>query len=334
MPGISLLLTVPPDLPVFLELAVELCRRQDPRHLVEGLVIPDQRTREFRALFEQVRSRWPELPLRLVEPGPIARGLRPWLRVGSVIHWLQLVAGVNAARGSHVLLHDVDLFVRERGLFTRLYERCRDEQLACAGIARPSADAEWQGAASCAHLVAVRDVLFAQSWLREQSPNALRPQLGQVPEGRFWFETSLLAQARCAPERIGGPEPLEQVHFEYVIGTYRKFQRTRGPYEDANFRLLLIRLFIEAFARLPWNYELPTLEELARGLEDPRQRVFYGARARQGYERFRAELAPLLSSAHGFVDERAATTLRTALQPFDAAFLASCASPHLQRARA
>ena len=41
LPGYTLLLTVPPDLPVFLRLAVEICRRQDQTGLVETLVIPD-----------------------------------------------------------------------------------------------------------------------------------------------------------------------------------------------------------------------------------------------------------------------------------------------------
>jgi len=42
VPGYTILLLVPGDLPVFLKIALETCARQNSKHLIETLVIPDK----------------------------------------------------------------------------------------------------------------------------------------------------------------------------------------------------------------------------------------------------------------------------------------------------
>jgi hypothetical protein len=43
IPGYTIMILVPGDLPFFLKIALETCAKQDPESLVETLVVPDNR---------------------------------------------------------------------------------------------------------------------------------------------------------------------------------------------------------------------------------------------------------------------------------------------------
>lgn len=316
-PGYSLLLAVPPDLPVFLEIAVSVCRRQDPSHRVETLVIPDRHSSTFRSQFERISADWPEGQMRLVGPTLLGRLLRPHLKRPSMVHWLQLVAGARIARGSHALLHDADLFMQAPRFLADLYERCRDGALACAGIDRPSQDSEWVDDPRCQHIVACRDLMIDLGWMRSLSPNAMRPQRGKFPDASYWFETTLLQQAKTPPNKVGQPIASGLVHFEYVIGAFRRFERSRGPFEDQYFRLLLIRLFTDAFLQGSADTRTPSMERLQAGLTDPSGRVFYGPEARKNYPAFRGELTRLMEC--GALTDQQEDCIRQGITPFDTA---------------
>lgn len=316
--GYTLLLTVPPDLPVFLKLAVEICRRQDPTHLVETIVVPDRFDRRFRRHAAAAAAAWPEGRLRLVEPSWLDRAVRPLLRQPSLIHWLQLVAAGRTLRSTHAVLHDVDLFMLEPAFLRSLFETCRDRDLACVGSAPPHQDAPWARLPRFAHVVALWELTFAAAWLRANPPAAMRPQNAVFPEGKFWFETSLLAQANTDARRIARHRDADLVHFGWVIGGYRTFQRSRGPFEDDRLRLLLIRLLTDAFDPAGEPIDVPSHAELARGLRDAGARVRYGPAARASYPAFRRELERLLRGALFEADRTAA--LRRGLEPWDAAF--------------
>ncbi len=313
--GYTLLLTVPPDLPAFLHLAVETCRLQDPTHRIETLVIPDQWHPPFRHEFEAAARRWPEGRLRLVEPGPLARLLRPFLATPSLIHWLQLVAGVAATRTTHAILHDVDLFMLEGDFLRSLHEACRDGAFACVGNAPPWQGAPWAKLPRFAHVVALWELAFDVGWMTSMPPAALRPQHAVFPEARFWFETTLLAQARAEPTRIARHRAADLVHFGWVVGCYRTFERTRGAFEDDRFRLLLIRLLTDAFAPDAPPSAIPPHADLVRGLTDPTARVCYGAAARGNWPEFQGTLQRLLVAAPFAPDRMAA--LRDGLRPFE-----------------
>lgn len=316
VPGYTLLFTVPPDLPVFLVLAVEICRRQDLTGLVETLVVPDRLDVPFRRRVDDAARSWPEGMMRLVEPSPLDRLVRPFLRVPSMIHWLQLVAGVRHVRSTHAVVHDVDLFMLEDGFLRSLFEHCREDRVACVGNAAPWQGNDWATDPRFAHVVALWELMFDLEWMRAGPPARMRPQRGRFGADSFWFETTLLAQARTAPERIARHRPAELVHFGWVVGGYRTFQRSKGPFEDDQFRLLLIRLLIDAFDAGGAEYEVPTLADLERGLTDADRRVFYGAAARGNYATFRTTLDRLLTSDLFPADR--IEVLRAGLAPFDA----------------
>ena len=83
------------------------------------------------------------------------------------------------------------------------------------------------------------------------------------------------------------------------MGSYRPFQVSRGSFEDDYFRVLLIRLLIDAFDPDPanWEYDVPTSTELALGLTDPKARVTYtGPETAGHYEEFRVKLQRLIDS--------------------------------------
>lgn len=318
IPGYTLLLTVPPDLPVFLRLAVEVCRRQDSKHLVETLVVPDSFDRAFAQHVADAAAAWPVGRIRLVQPGPLDRLLRPFLRKASLVHWLQLVAGARETRSTHAVAHDVDLFLLESGFLRSLFETCRDGGYFCLGNEKPWAGAAWTTLPRFAHVVALWELMFDMKWLRAGPPAAMRPQHASLAEGEFWFETTLLAQARTAPQRIARHRAARLVHFGWVIGGYRKFQRSRRRYKDRHFRLLLIRLLIDAFDPDGGPYLVPSLAELERGLKDPGARVVYEELARRNYPGFRQELERLLCS--DLFPASRVEGIRSGLAAFDVAY--------------
>jgi hypothetical protein len=66
IPGYTIMLTVPGDLPVFTKIALEICSRQRSDHLVETLVIPDRLTAELPELLEGWSKDYVTSPIRLV----------------------------------------------------------------------------------------------------------------------------------------------------------------------------------------------------------------------------------------------------------------------------
>ncbi|MEN8174586.1 MAG: hypothetical protein ABFS23_02400 [Pseudomonadota bacterium] len=318
MPGYTLLLTVPPDLPVFLHLAVAMCRQQDPSHLVETVVVPDRFNPSFRQEVAAAAAAWPEGRIRLVEPSYKDRLLRPVLRAASFIHWQQLVIGAGALRTTHAILHDVDLFMLESGFLRSLYETCRDGNYACVGSGPMWEGHTWAKLPRFAHVVPLWELTFELDWMRANPPHAQRPQYGEFPEGTFWFETSLLAQAHTEPHRIARHRESDLVHFGWVIGGYRAFQTSSGGFEDTHFGLLLIRLLADALDAGGSYNELPSHRDLVEGLDNPNRRVFYADAASSNYRGFRQKLERILKS--NLLDAESCSAMRTGLAPFDAAF--------------
>jgi hypothetical protein len=318
IPGYTLLLAVPPDLPVFLHLAVDVCRRQDPKHLVETLVVPDRHAPGFAREVAAAAAAWPAGRVRLVQPGPLDRLVRTGMRKASLIHWLQLVIGARETRSTHAVAHDVDLFLLEPRFLRSLFESCRAAGYACLGNEKAWEGALWPKLPRFAHVVALWELMFDVQWLRARPPSALRPQYARLAEGWFWFETSLLAQATTAPERIARHPSLDRVHFGWVIGGYRAFQSSRGCFSDDRFRILLIRLLIAAFDPEGGPYRVPSLAELERGLQGRSARVGYGEAARRNYPVFRAELERVLCSPLFPADR--SQSIRSGLAAFDAAY--------------
>ena len=317
-PGYTLLVPVPGDLPVFTELALAVCRQMDPADRVETLVIPDAPHPATTAAVERARPGWPG-PLRLVNlrrrDRLVTRLLGPQRRPHAY-HWLQLVNGAEQTRSVYALLHDADLFVADPGFHRRQYEEAANRHLACLGV-NPVWD-DWF-AKHGYHVAATWELLFDVDWLRSFPPHLHLGHDNELDGEHHLFDNTIYPQCRTPADRIAvRPAQGGLVHFNYVICTYRHFQASRS-FEDAHFRILLVRLLIDAFDQTGWAYEAPPADELAKGLTEPGRRVTYrGPEAAKNYPEFRAKLDELLAS--GLLDERQAETVRAGVQPFDRAF--------------
>ena len=115
-PGYSVILPVPPDLPVLFKLSLDVIGAQDPLHRHEVIVVPDRPDEAFRAYVEMVRQESPELNLRYVEPSGFDLRLRSVANT-STIHWMQVLCGMRVVNTTHLLLHDADLFISDPSFF-------------------------------------------------------------------------------------------------------------------------------------------------------------------------------------------------------------------------
>jgi len=317
-PGYTLLMPVPEDLPVFLDLALDVVEGQDRTHLAEILVVPDKPSARFRERFQRCARERSRLPLRLVELPIPDRWITHVTRNPHHNHWLQTMNGIKAAKTTHALLHDADLFIEDPGLLKSHYEACRDRGLSCLGVS-PVWD-DWYRESGYPHVVATWEMMCDVSWVRAFPPHQHRGHRGAVDGKVHVFDLTLLPQCLTPADRIARSERDESfVHFNYVICSYRWFQNSRDAYEDENFRVLLIRMLIDACDRSGWAYPVPSLPDLARGIQDPNARVTYrSGKTRAAYDEFRTKLDRLLAAAYFSPKQR--EVFRNAVAPFDAAF--------------
>lgn len=318
IPGYTIMLMTPGDLPVFLKIALEVCATQNPEHLVEILVIPDRVSPGFSEVFEEMANNYPFVPIRLVHLKPSELLLTRHPIHPHINNWLQFVRGVEQARTSHLLWHDVDLFLNDPEFLRHHYERCRQRGLSCLGVSPPWDT--WYENNGYGHIVATWELMFSLGWARSFPPWAHRGH-DDILDGKYHtFDATLLPQCRTSPEQIQRHEQEEGfIHFNYVIGTYRWFQQRQGPFEDEYFRLLLTRLLINAYDPSTWPYEVPSLADLFKGIGERSMPVTYHQTlTRDHYAEFRNKLQRLLES--GLLDDRKVSCIRSGVQPFDDTF--------------
>ncbi|WP_380174148.1 hypothetical protein ACFEMC_04900 [Kineococcus sp. DHX-1] len=315
VPGYSLVVPVPGDLPVFLDLALQTCASQRAEHRVETLVVPDVATPETDRVVQSWQGRW-NGPLRTVAlPWP-ERRILPWLKDPGRNHGVQLISAASVAAADHVVLHDADLFMLDEDLHDDGYRRARDGRLDVVGI-EPSWDA-WY-AAHGRTLAATWEQTSRVDWLRSVPPHRHLGHDANLWGERHTFDTTFWAQCRTSPDRIAVTGESERiVHFNYVISTYRKLQRSSGPFHDHNFRLLLIRLFIDLFASDDTTYEVPELPDLVRGLGEPLARVHYRPEDAAEYQGFMAKFRVVMDGP--LVDPARRERADEALRAFDEFF--------------
>ena len=259
--GYTLLVPVPGDLPVFLELALAVLSTQECAHRVATIVIPDQMTPAVQAIVSLHRHARGPLEL-LPLPRPERWFLPPdeeWFAES----WRAIPDRCEATTcSSHVILHDADLFLLSASMLDEHYEMCRDRDLACLGVS-PVWD-EWYELHG-RRLAATWELCSRVEWIR-----SFPPHLHMGHDGALWgedhtFDTTLHPQALSEPSSIDVNGVAQSiVHFNYVITTYRLFQRHGPGMVDDCFRLLLIRVFIDLFASDLTAYTLPTMSELAK----------------------------------------------------------------------
>lgn len=289
--GYTLLLPVPGDLPVFLDLALAVCRGQAADSRVATVVIPDRPTEAIRSRVSAARNSWPG-PLEYLPLPAADRAVLPRLGDPGRNHGAQLIRGVSAARSSHIILHDADLFLMDPLVHEDEYAMARERDVDVLGVSGP-----WDPwyAARGRQLAATWELCGKVDWLRSFPPHRHLGHDAVVDGESHTFDTTFWPQLHTATERIAVGDRLESriVHLNYVISTYRSFQRATGPFHDNSFRLLLIRLFADLFARFDDDYGVPALEQLAAGLGhvgDPQFPVGYSEKDGDGYRLMRDKL--------------------------------------------
>jgi hypothetical protein len=291
------MLLLPGDLPVFTHIAMQVCAAQDGEGLFETLIIPDKLTSEFRTSLEQELARWPHGGVRLTPLRPLEQWVATRLRNPHTNCWLQMLRGVENTRTRYALWHDADAFLENPHFLKTHYMECKIGGLACLGVSPPWDT--WFADQGYGHLVATWELMFDVDWLRTFRPWELRGRKGRLDGHEHIFDISYWAQCLTPPSRITRRVcDGDFVHFNYIISSYRWFQRSIGPFEDGGFCLLLIRLLIDAFD--PGNkfpYEVPALHELIAGLHDEGRRVTYRRPGTwSNYPRFRQKFEQLTSN--------------------------------------
>lgn len=310
--GYTLLLPVPGDLPVFLELALAICQTQKAEYRSRTLVIPDQMTARIRRIVREAKSGWPGDLLLAPLPVP-ERWVFPRLRSAWRNHAMQLVTGVRRTRSTHIVLHDADLFLLDPGVHDRQYLECRDRDLDCLGVSPV-----WDGwfAEHGFRLAATWELTARTEWFRRFPPYLQFGHVAEIGGETHNCDTTLHPQVLTSPDRIDIADCDEDfVHFNYVISTYREFQRRAGSqFVDRQFRLLLIRLFVDAFGSDPGQYGLPPLANMSRSLRGDEDGIGFPPpeEAATVYQGFRSKLQRMLEGP--WFDD---ATLSGALAPFD-----------------
>lgn len=316
--GYTILLPVPGDLPVFLKIALEVSSTQNPAGLVETLVIPDQKVSGFTELFDIWKDKFDLSAIRLIHPSPVEQLIARYQNNPHNNHWLQIIRGVNGTRSTHALLHDADLFITEDNFMKTHYQTCVKRGLACLGVS-PVWDS-WYQDQGIEHLAATWEIMFDVTWARRFQPWEHRGHNGVIHGKPHTFDTMLYPQCQTKPNKIDRhKQEWGFIHFNYVICTYRWFQQSKGSFEDDYFRILLIRLLIDAFDPSGWSYSVPTLEVLEKGITDKSNRVTYKEKdTAQHYPEFRSKLEKLITS--GIIDSEKASILAKGVRHFDRTF--------------
>ncbi|HEX8508770.1 MAG TPA: hypothetical protein VF635_04645 [Propionibacteriaceae bacterium] len=312
--GYTLLVPVPGDLPVFLDLSLAVCRLQDPTSRVATYVVPDVMTPMVQAAVDRARPSW-HGDLQLLELPLAERLVLPRLNDPGRNHGAQIITGVSAARSSHVVLHDADLFLLQADAHEAQYQRACEGGLAVLGVS-PSWD-PWYAAHGLT-LAATWEMTARTDWLRSFPPHRLIGHDADLFGERHTFDTTFWGQCHTPQQQIGVHDLGDDlIHFNYVISTYRRFQkRPAGAFHDAQFRLLLIRVLIDLFDQgQDDSYALPSLTEMAAGLGNPHAGITYSEADAATFSGFRTKLQGILDGPWTTDHRRAQAT--TALKAFD-----------------
>lgn len=322
-PGYTLILPVPGDLPVFLQLALATARLQDPHGRLETIVVPDRMTPAIGAAFAAAEGAFDGGPLSLVTLGARSRAFQRLAAGGpSKNHFLQVHAALERTRTTHAVLHDADLFIQDPAFLRHHYERAVQEELACLGVSE--CWDPWLREHGFGHVVATWELLVDVGWMRGFAPWEHRPHHSWLDGEWHGFDLTLRTQASTPAAEVGRNDAGERFeHFNWVISTYRHFQAASGtPFEDRRFVLLLVRLLADGLAVRTGDagsVDLPPIESLVRGIDDPVQPITYGsAKAVESYPEFRLRVSRILDGP--LFDDAAAERIDAALRPFDAAF--------------
>lgn len=318
--GYTALLTVPHDLPVFLDIALTNIAAQNLEFLTEILVIPDQPSVEFRNLFENSINKYELPPVRLVEMNFLDKLVGRLNNTPAWYHFLQLKNGTEAANTTHLLFHDADLFLAPGDFLKIRFQECEEQKLSALGVDLPPHRGGNNYVAE--HMVATWEMMVSRKWLMRFKPIDHKSNFRKIAGNKARFDTTLWPQYQSDPAEFSLHAMNEHtyVHFGNIVTTYRKFLRAQKPYEDTRFRILLIRLLIDALEnKSSLNRYVPSIEDCITGISDKAKVVSYStSKTASNYKDFRDQLQQL--SGLNVLKESACDSIEKSISPFDSAF--------------
>jgi hypothetical protein len=289
VPGYTVLLPVPGDMPFLSTLALKACRAQKDINMHELFLIPDHIPAKLKSFYEQIVLEEADVPSRLVRMSTLDYIASKYCG-NSQRHWLQLFNGTKLARTTSLLFHDSDLFPENNTFFANHYRKATNNEFDVYGVSEVWDS--WYRENGYSHVTATWEAMVSKKWLNSFPPYQHRGQNAAVGGMRHEFDTILLTQCLTSPKRIGFcPEEVDFIHFNYVVSTYRNYQKTTGNYLDTSYKLLLIRLLIDLFDESDWSYDIPSFVELSQNLGNSSGNVIYPGRDDgNGYFEFRHKL--------------------------------------------
>ena len=324
--GYAIIWAFPLDMPFLLQYALEGLKYLDLTHCRQVVVVGDGiggETETFRSLVKAADNPM----IEWVEPTLVDRMVVPTLRgVGSNLHWLAAIRGSAVARAETIFLHDSDSFFLESGGLERQYREFLDRGMYSLGVAA-RLDPMFEQAGF--DMPGTWEMMYSTRWARSHSPVLFKGRLMPTPYGPYVFDTMLYPQfLDRATGKIGVmPNPPRFVHFNGAIGTYRAF-RSRGSngVVDELFRLLVLAILADLIPEVDGRRSMPTVAELARGLDDPSAPVTYGSRvATQEFPIFRKMIDDLCEAP--IMQGERAVRIGELMRPFDEHFATRPADP-------
>jgi hypothetical protein len=320
-PGYTILLPSPMDMPFLLRYALEGLARIDTTHCKQILVVPDGWGDDHGMALRQVVQESDDPRVELVELRPIdtfiIRRLRPPGCADT--HWMLVVNGTTYSRCEHAFLHDADAFFLEADGLERQYRECRDQNMHTLGVT-----ARWDPyfIENGYRIPGTWELMYSTRWARSRSPFALKGGMRSTPDGVQEFDSMLHAQyLDYQTGRVGVMDhPPRLVHFNGTIFTYRTFRDRDGQQVvDESFRILLLALLENLIPAADHRRVVPSVEELAQGLDDPSAPVRYSTEtAAKEYSVFRGLIDELCGSP--IFQGNRADRIQAWLCPFDEYF--------------
>jgi hypothetical protein len=319
--GYTILLPSPVDMPFLLRFALDGLRHLDTSHCRQIIVIPDGLGADRAAALRQVVDSCGDSRVELARLRPAAQFMVHGMRRsgGGIANWTHcamIIEGINRAKCDYIFLHDADAFLLESEGLERQYRECCDRGMSTLGVM-----ARWDPFfREIGYVIpGTYELMFSAHWVRRHRPVDLKGRTRETTHGLRGFDTMLYPQFQdYASGKVGILEPpMRLVHFNGAITIYREFRdRVGQPVNDDLFRMLFLALMEDLIPSPSGDRVLPSVSELARGLDDPSAAITYSSpRATRNYPTFRAMVNDLCSSPV-FRGARA-EQIRASIYPFD-----------------
>lgn len=305
---------------ILTHIALNSIFRQDLSKVVEVLIIPDGASEQIVGIVGKYRRMAP-VPTRLVRLNMKSRMCVSLAGHPNMNHFVQIINGVVQAAGTHILLHDADLFLKPGTFLRDYYLFARSKDYDVVGVSRRL---EEQCTGGADHLVATWEMLAKKEWFMRYPPYYHKGRKVKVGGRDINFDTTLYPQFLTPREKISvSDDVFSHVHFHYVISVYRKY--VQGEKIKAKFymRLLLLRLLVDAWqdqtSDVPVHVPIPLIDDYlrsARGLGSTVPREVF--KEVGPYKWFRGNIEKLLSFE--VLPDRVAAHIRENLPALDACF--------------